>query len=130
MPAFLDSIPQELAKHIVPHLTDKSAGLAGLPEHSQHITGRTAGTGFKQTVALIADAVFRKVNQKLAQSDNIKFFCHGLYLQIVFFHIHQHSSITGEADRFRLQRGINDSGCCLLAVVDKDLKAVTIHNQP
>lgn len=34
---------------------------------------------------------------------------------IVFFHIHQHGSVTGEADGFRVQRGINDTGGSLHA---------------
>ena len=56
---------------IVIHFTHKRTEAPQLFQHRQHIAGRAAGIGLKQRVSLAAGSVLRKVNQKLAQRDNV-----------------------------------------------------------
>ena len=66
-----------LAEHVLAHLTHKGGVLTQLLQHGQHIAGCAAGVGLQKGVALTADAVFRKVHQKLAQGDHIITLFHG-----------------------------------------------------
>ena len=68
---------QVSAEEIVTDLANVSSFLSQLREHGQHIADRAAGICLQQVVALIAETVFRKIDQEFSQCGHIKLL-HGI----------------------------------------------------
>ena len=73
-PGLLHRDGQHIAEAVLTHLADEGAVLAELAQHGQHVCGRAAGVCLEEKIALFAQAVLGKIDQQLAQGDNVKFF--------------------------------------------------------
>ena len=83
-PQTVQCVSQGCTKLVLTHNTQKRRLFPKVVQHGQHITRGAARICLKDRVSLSAHSVLCKIDQKLAQGDNIKILVH-LYSPCPFY---------------------------------------------
>ena len=107
---------------------------AQLGQHGQHVAGSAAGIRLVERVSLGAGPVAGEVDEKLAQGRNVNAFFHTshrlLNHQVVLLYVDQGLAARLKGNGVGLLPGVDDRAGGLLAVIDKDLHAEPVQNDP